>query len=190
MPLDTPLVNQLECILAGAKVFLVDGLINDCGAIVRGGIDAMGWFDCSTLKEPYRIEGKKTMGLELAEQFEWKLPDVIVYPTGGGTGLIGMWKAFHELRELGWLASDAMPRMISVQSDGCAPIARAFAAGERFADPWDGAATIASGLPNAGRFQWRLPAGHASENCWLRYTARGSRTVATALSRAAFRIAY
>ena len=106
----------------------------------------MGWFDMSTLKEPYRIEGKKTMGLELAEQFDWKLPDVIVYPTGGGTGLIGMWKAFQELTELGWLESDTMPRMISVQSDGCAPIVRAYENGERFAAPWENAATCASGL--------------------------------------------
>ena len=146
MPRDTPVINQIECVLAGAKVYLVDGLITDCGAIVRGGIDAKGWFDCSTLKEPYRIEGKKTMGLELAEQFGWKLPDVILYPTGGGTGLIGMWKAFHELRQLGWLKSDKMPRMVAVQSDGCAPIPRAFDAGERFAAPWEDAQTCASGL--------------------------------------------
>ncbi len=146
MPSDTPIINQLECALAGAKVFLVNGLINDCGGIVKRGTPAMGWFDFSTLKEPYRIEGKKTMGLELAEQFDWRLPDVIVYPTGGGTGLIGMWKAFAELRALGWLESDTMPRMVSVQSDGCAPIARAFDAGERFAAPWENAATCASGL--------------------------------------------
>ncbi len=146
MPKDTPVINQLECALAGAKVFLVNGLINDCGGIVKRGKEPMSWFDCSTLKEPYRIEGKKTMGLELAEQFDWKLPDVIVYPTGGGTGLIGMWKAFHELRALGWLDSDKMPRMVSVQSDGCAPIARAFDADERFASPWENAATCASGL--------------------------------------------
>jgi len=146
MPRDTPVVNQLECVLAGAKVHLVNGLINDCGGIVNRGKERLGWFDCSTLKEPYRIEGKKTMGLELAEQFEWKLPDVIVYPTGGGTGLIGMWKAFAELRTLGWLEGEPLPRMISVQSDGCAPIARAFDAGERFATPWENAATCASGL--------------------------------------------
>jgi len=147
MPRDTPVVNQLECALAGARVYLVNGLINDCGGIVKRGKEPMGWFDCSTLKEPYRIEGKKTMGLELAEQFDWKLPDVIVYPTGGGTGLIGMWKAFAELRRLGWLDGESsLPRMISVQSDGCAPIARAFGAGERFATPWENAATCASGL--------------------------------------------
>ena len=146
MPNDTPVVNQIECALAGAKTYLVNGLINDCAAIVRDGREKMGWFDLSTLKEPYRIEGKKTMGLELAEQFEWRLPDVILYPTGGGTGLIGMWKAFQELRRLGWLRSDKLPRMIAVQSDGCAPIPRAFEKGSRFADPWENAATCASGL--------------------------------------------
>jgi len=146
MPRDTPIVNQMECVAAGAKVYLVNGLITDCGPIVRNGVKELGWFDCSTLKEPYRIEGKKTMGLELAEQFDWQLPDVILYPTGGGTGLIGMWKAFNELRTLGWLTSDTMPRMISVQSDGCAPIVRAFDAGERFAAPWEDAHTSASGL--------------------------------------------
>ena len=146
MPEDTPAINQFEAVLAGAKVFLVNGLITDCGKIVRDGKEPMGWFDISTLKEPYRIEGKKTMGLELAEQFDWKLPDVILYPTGGGTGLIGMWKAFHELKALGWLESDNMPRMVSVQSEGCAPITRAFEAGERFAKMFEGADTIASGI--------------------------------------------
>ncbi len=146
MPRDTPVINQIECVLAGAKAFLVEGLIPECAAVVRGGIETTGWFDFSTLKEPYRLEGKKTMGLELAEQFDWQLPDVILYPTGGGTGLIGMWKAFSELRELGWLRSDKMPRMVAVQSDGCAPIPRAFAAGERFATPWENPSTCASGL--------------------------------------------
>jgi threonine synthase len=146
MPRDTPIVNQLECALFGAKAYLVDGLINDCGKIVRQGIESMKWFDLSTLKEPYRIEGKKTMGLELAEQCHWKLPDVILYPTGGGTGLIGMWKAFQELRSLGWLESSRMPRMVVVQSDGCAPIVRAFRGGERFANLFENAHTIASGL--------------------------------------------
>jgi threonine synthase len=146
MPEDTPVINQYECQLAGAKTFLVNGLINDCGKIVRQGKEAMGWFDLSTLKEPYRIEGKKTMGLELAEQFDWKLPDVILYPTGGGTGLIGMWKAFAELQELGWLEGKKLPRMVSVQSTGCAPIARAFDRGDRFAELFANAATIASGL--------------------------------------------
>src|SRR5687767_12454357 len=136
MPDDTPAINQYECRLAGARTFLVNGLITDCGRIVREGKERMGWFDISTLKEPYRIEGKKTMGLELAEQFEWRLPDVILYPTGGGTGLIGMWKAFEELAQLGWLADDRRPRMVSVQSDGCAPIVRAYDKGERFAEPF------------------------------------------------------
>ncbi|NOS99445.1 MAG: threonine synthase [Phycisphaerales bacterium] len=146
MPDDTPVVNQIECVQAGAKTFLVNGLIGDCGRIVREGKSSTGWFDFSTLKEPYRIEGKKTMGLELADQLDWKLPDVILYPTGGGTGLIGMWKAFGELRELGWLRSETMPRMVAVQSDGCAPIVRAFDRGERFAEPWSNAVTCASGL--------------------------------------------
>jgi threonine synthase len=146
MPDDTPRINQLEAYLAGARVFLVNGLITDCGRLVREGAAAMGWFDMSTLKEPYRLEGKKTMGLELAEQLGWRLPDVILYPTGGGTGLIGMWKAFAELRELGWLKTGQMPRLISCQSDGCAPIVRAFENGQRFAEPVQNAHTIASGL--------------------------------------------
>ena len=146
MPGDTPVVNQYECHLAGARTFLVNGLINDCGRIVREGKEHLGWFDLSTLKEPYRIEGKKTMGLELAEQCDWKLPDVVLYPTGGGTGLIGMWKAFAELQTLGWLDSPTMPRMVAVQSSGCAPIVRAFEAGQRFAEPFANAATLASGI--------------------------------------------
>jgi threonine synthase len=146
MPDDTPAINQYECHLAGAKTYLVPGLITDCGKIVREGRERLGWFDVSTLKEPYRIEGKKTMGLELAEQMNWRLPDVILYPTGGGTGLIGMWKAFDELAELGWLADTRRPRMVAVQSDGCAPIVRAFERGQRFAEPFPHAATIASGI--------------------------------------------
>jgi threonine synthase len=146
MPEDTPRINQLEAHLAGARVFLVNGLITDCGRLVREGTDRMGWFDVSTLKEPYRLEGKKTMGLELAEQCGWRLPDVILYPTGGGTGLIGMAKAFAELGELGWLKADTRPRLISCQSDGCAPIVRAFEKGECFAEPFPNAHTIASGL--------------------------------------------
>ncbi|HUY35046.1 MAG TPA: threonine synthase [Pirellulales bacterium] len=146
MPADTPAINQYECRLAGAKTFLVNGLITDCGRIVREGKERLGWFDMSTLKEPYRIEGKKTMGLELAEQFDWRLPDVILYPTGGGTGLIGMWKAFDELARLGWLADERRPRMVAVQSTGCAPIVRAFDSGQRFAEPFPGAETIASGI--------------------------------------------
>jgi threonine synthase len=146
MPVDTPEINQAEAAYYGARAFLVEGLITDCGAVVRAGTPHMGWFDVSTLKEPYRIEGKKTMGLELAEQFAWDLPDVILYPTGGGTGLIGMWKAFAELGAIGWLETDARPRMVSCQAAGCAPIATAFAAGSRFAEPFPNAATAASGL--------------------------------------------
>ena len=146
MPADTPIVNQAEAAWYGATAYLVDGLINDCGAVVRDGTPHMNWFDVSTLKEPYRIEGKKTQGLELAEQFDWELPDVILYPTGGGTGLIGMWKAFAELSEMGWLNSSNMPRMISCQAAGCAPISTAWEQGDRFADPFPNAATAASGL--------------------------------------------
>jgi threonine synthase len=146
MPDDTPIVNQYEAALFGARAFLVDGLIHECAAIVREGVQRMHWFDMSTLKEPYRIEGKKTMGLELAEQRNWTLPDVVLYPTGGGTGLIGMWKAFGELDALGWLDARAKPRMFSCQSDGCAPIADAFDAGERFATAPANPHTRASGL--------------------------------------------
>jgi threonine synthase len=146
MPQDTPRINQIEAHLCGARVFLVNGLITDCGRLVRDGAKSMGWFDMSTLKEPYRLEGKKTMGLELAEQLGWRLPDVVLYPTGGGTGLIGMWKGFQELQELGWLASNSMPRLVSCQSDGCAPIVRAFQEGRRFAEPVADPHTIASGL--------------------------------------------
>jgi threonine synthase len=146
MPEDTPGVNQMEAMQFGAKAYRVNGLINDCGKIVGSLKESMGWFDLSTLKEPYRLEGKKTMGLELAEQLGWRLPDVILYPTGGGTGLIGMWKAFQELMELGWLKSEKMPRFVSCQSEGCAPIVRAFDRGERFAEPFPNAHTIASGL--------------------------------------------
>jgi len=147
MPADTPLINQFEAVLHGARVFLVDGLINDCGRMVSAGKGPMGWFDLSTLKEPYRVEGKKTMGLELAEQLGWRLPDVILYPTGGGTGLVGMWNAFAEMRELGWLEGEVkLPRVVAVQSVGCCPIVRAFEAGKRFAERFIGAHTIASGL--------------------------------------------
>jgi len=146
MPHDTPLINQFECIAAGAKTFVANGLINDCGKLVRDGKEQFGWFDLSTLKEPYRIEGKKTMGLELAEQLQWQLPDVILYPTGGGTGLIGMWKAFHELAEIGWLKSQRMPRMVAVQSKGCCPIVTAYDRNARFAELHTNAATIASGI--------------------------------------------
>ncbi len=145
MPLDTPKANVVECRQTGAFVELVDGLITDCGKIIAERKEAEGWFDVSTLKEPYRVEGKKTMGYELAEQFDYDLPDVILYPTGGGTGLIGMWKAFDEMEQMGWVDS-RRPRMVSVQSETCAPIVRAFHAGERFADEFENAATVASGL--------------------------------------------
>ena len=150
MPQDTPVVNQLEARLYGASAFLVNGLINDCGRLVADGAKRFGWFDFSTLKEPYRLEGKKTMGLELAEQLAWELPDAIFYPTGGGTGLIGMWKAFEELAEIGWLAGASSkgrrPRMYACQSSGCDPIVAAFERGERFAEPPPDPRTIASGL--------------------------------------------
>lgn len=145
MPADVPAAFRAECAALGANVTLVNGLINDCGARVREGVAAHGWFDVSTLKEPYRIEGKKTMGYELAEQMGWRLPDVILYPTGGGTGLIGMWKAFDEMEELGLIGS-ARPRMVSVQAAGCAPIVRAFAEGAEHAPLWEGAHTVADGL--------------------------------------------
>lgn len=145
MPSDTPRANVIECQHTGANVTLVDGLITDCGKIVAERKEAEGWFDVSTLKEPYRIEGKKTMGYELAEQLDWTLPDVILYPTGGGTGLIGMWKAFDEMEQMGWIGSKR-PRMVTVQSATCAPIVRAFENGERFAVEFENASTIASGL--------------------------------------------
>ncbi len=145
MPEDTPELNKKEGAVYGAQVTLVRGLINDCGAMVRERSAKLGWFDMSTLKEPYRAEGKKTMGLELAEQFEWELPDVIIYPTGGGTGIIGIWKAFEELEQLGFIGS-GRPRMISVQAAGCAPIVRAFQQGLDQAPLWQNASTIASGL--------------------------------------------
>ncbi len=144
-PDDTPEINVREISQQGAAVYVVNGLINDCGKIVAGGKDEVGWFDTSTLKEPYRIEGKKTMGLELAEQFGWKLPDIIFYPTGGGTGLIGMWKAFDELERLGWITAKR-PRMVAVQSTGCAPIVRAWADGEEHAPLWENAQTVAAGI--------------------------------------------
>ena len=145
MPRDTPRANIIECEVAGAHVTLMDGLITDCGAEVARRKESEGWFDVSTLKEPYRVEGKKTLGYEIAEQLEWTLPDVIIYPTGGGTGLVGMWKAFDELQQLGWIG-EKRPRMISVQAAGCAPIVRAFEAGDRFAAEFENAATVASGL--------------------------------------------
>jgi threonine synthase len=144
-PEDTPEVNVSEIALQGASVYRVNGLIDDCGKIVAAGTATVGWFDTSTLKEPYRIEGKKTMGLELAEQLGWEVPDVILYPTGGGTGLIGMWKAFAELEAIGFIGSKR-PRMVAVQAAGCAPMVRAFEAGEEHAARWENAQTIAAGI--------------------------------------------
>ena len=144
-PEDTPEVNVSEIALQGANVYRVNGLIDDCGKIVGDGKARVGWFDTSTLKEPYRIEGKKTMGLELAEQLGWDVPDVIFYPTGGGTGLIGMWKAFAELETIGFIGKKR-PRMVAVQAAGCAPMVRAFEKGEEHAPRWENAHTIASGI--------------------------------------------
>jgi threonine synthase len=145
MPRDTPRENIIECREMGAHVTLINGLITDCGAEIARCKAKEGWFDLSTLKEPYRVEGKKTLGYELAEQFNWELPDVILYPTGGGTGLIGMWKAFDEMQALGWIGTKR-PRMFAVQATGCAPIVRAFEVGEKDAAEFPDAHTIASGL--------------------------------------------
>jgi threonine synthase len=144
-PEDTPEINVREIAAHGARVFRVNGLIDQCGKLVVVGRETVGWFDVSTLREPYRIEGKKTMGLELAEQLGWKLPDVIFYPTGGGTGLIGMWKSFSELEAIGFIGAKR-PRMIAVQAAGCAPIVRAFEKSATHAERWENAATIASGI--------------------------------------------
>ncbi|HYA49088.1 MAG TPA: threonine synthase, partial [Burkholderiales bacterium] len=145
MPADVPKPFVNECRVLGAQVTLVNGLITDCGKAAREGIERYRHFDVSTLKEPYRIEGKKTMGYELAEQMDWTLPDVIIYPTGGGTGLVGMWKAFDEMEKLGWIGPKR-PRLVTVQSDGCAPMVKAFDEGREFAEPWPNARTIADGL--------------------------------------------
>jgi threonine synthase len=145
MPSDSPAANQTEVLVAGADLILLDGLISDCGRLARLIAESLGAFEMSTLKEPYRVEGKKTMGLELAEQLGWRLPHAIVYPTGGGTGLIGMWKAFDELQAIGLIGAER-PRMFSVQAEGCAPIVRAFEEGQRFAVPWENASTAAAGL--------------------------------------------
>ena len=144
-PDDTPEINVREIAAQGARVWRVNGLINDCGRIVGAGKEATGWFDFSTLKEPYRIEGKKTMGLELADQLGWNVPDVIFYPTGGGTGLIGMWKAFNELKQIGWLTGK-LPRMVAVQATGCAPIVKAYDEGTEHAELWENAHTVAAGI--------------------------------------------
>ena len=145
MPRDVPQSNYIECKAFGAKVTLVDGLISDCAKIVNDGRESQGWFDVTTLKEPYRIEGKKTMGYEVAEQMAWTLPDVIFYPTGGGVGIIGMWKAFDEMEALGWIDS-RRPKMIAVQVEGCQPVVRAYERGEQRSQFWDDAHTVASGL--------------------------------------------
>jgi threonine synthase len=144
-PDDTPPVNVREIAMQGAEVFLVDGLIDDCGRLVAEGEKTVGWFNCSTLREPYRIEGKKTMGIELAEQLGWELPDAIFYPTGGGTGIIGMWKAFDELEKIGWIGSKR-PRMVVVQAAGCAPMVKAWADGVEHATRWENAHTFAAGI--------------------------------------------
>jgi len=145
MPKDVPLANRVECEIYGANVTLVDGLISDCARMVSEGKEKQGWFDVSTLKEPFRVEGKKTMGYEAAEQLGWRVPDGIIYPTGGGVGLIGMWKAFDEMEELGWIKSDR-PRMVCVQSSGCAPIVKAWDEGKSSAEFWPNASTLAAGL--------------------------------------------
>jgi threonine synthase len=145
MPADAPIANQQEVLICGARLILLDGLISDCGSLARLISDKTGAFDVATLREPYRVEGKKTLGFELAEDFGWTLPDAVVYPTGGGTGLIGMWKAFDELEAIG-LIGTSRPRMFAIQSDGCAPIVRAFETGAEFAEPWVGASTRAAGI--------------------------------------------
>lgn len=145
MPRDVPEAFAVECRYLGADVTLIDGVITDCGRVAAEELERHGRFDVSTLKEPYRLEGKKTMGYELAEQLGWTLPDVIIYPTGGGTGLIGMWKAFAEMAELGWIGAER-PRMVTVQAEGCAPIVESFHSGDDLAQPWQDAATIADGL--------------------------------------------
>lgn len=156
MPKDTPFANMQESRISGAEVILVDGLISDAARLAGEKARAEGWFDVSTFKEPYRVEGKKVMGYELAEAFGWQLPDVIIYPTGGGTGLVGMWKAFEELESLGWLENTRRPRMVAVQSEGCAPVVKAFDARADSCDFWIDAQTIASGLRVPKSFADRL----------------------------------
>jgi threonine synthase len=146
MPKDVPLANFVECKAYGAHVTLVDGLISDCARMVNERKQAEGWFEISTLKEPFRVEGKKTMGYEVAEQLNWELPDAIFYPTGGGVGLIGMWKAFDEMEQLGWLKSSKRPKMIAVQADGCAPVVKAWNEHKPVAEMWQNAQTSAAGL--------------------------------------------
>jgi threonine synthase len=145
MPRDAPAINKMECQLYGAHLVLVDGLISDAGKLIAQGVAEHGWFDASTLKEPYRIEGKKTMGLEIAEFFDWHMPDVVIYPAGGGVGIIGIWKALRELRDMGWV-SGRLPRMVIVQASGCAPLVRAFEEERDASEFWEGAQTMAAGL--------------------------------------------
>lgn len=171
MPEDAPLINRVEATVYGADVHLVRGLISDAGKIVRELAPSRGWFDVSTMKEPYRVEGKKTMGFEIAEQFDWSLPDAIVYPTGGGTGLVGMWKAFDELEGLGWIGAER-PRMIAVQASGCAPVVKAFEERKETAEFWKDAATEAAGL--------RVPLPFADS--LLLQIVRASRGTAVAVS--------
>jgi len=175
MPKDTPRANVQESRMAGAEVILVEGLISDAAGMAGEKARAEGWFDLSTFKEPYRVEGKKVMGYELAEALDWILPDVIIYPTGGGTGLVGMWKAFAELEALGWLKNPKRPRMVAVQADGCAPVVRAFRAGASFCDFWINAHTLASGL--------RVPKSFA--DALILENLRDSNGIALAVSDAA-----
>lgn len=156
MPEDTPRANIEECRISGAEITLVQGLISDAARLAKEKASAEGWFDLSTFKEPYRLEGKKIMGYELAESFRWELPEVIIYPTGGGTGLVGMWKAFAELEALGWLETSQRPRLVVVQAEGCAPIVKAFESGASGCDAWENAHTIASGLRVPKSFADRL----------------------------------
>ena len=160
MPKDVPIANRLEVEASGAHLTLVDGLISDCGRMVAERKEKEGWFDVSTLKEPFRVEGKKTMGYEVAEQMGWNLPDAILYPTGGGVGLIGMWKAFEEMEELGWIEKGKRPKMICVQSDGCAPIPKALHEGKAASEMWPDAHTLGSRAARAQGLRRLHHSGH------------------------------
>ena len=192
MPKDTPYANIEESRMAGAEVILVNGLISDAAGMAGEKARAEGWFDVSTFKEPYRVEGKKTLGYELAEQLKWELPDVIVYPTGGGTGLIGMWKAFEEMERMGWIGSKR-PRMVTVQAAGCAPIVRAFEARKRFADEFPNAATTASGrsspwVSDMTPASMAQPLGLRGSPPWSRVVANCGNPSASAMQRSRLRI--
>jgi threonine synthase len=171
MPVDAPAITRNECAITGAKLYLVNGLISDAGKIVAAAVKKYGWMDASTLKEPYRIEGKKTMGLEIAEQFGWEVPDVILYPTGGGVGIIGIYKALLELRELGWIG-DKLPRLVAVQAEGCAPIVRAWEQKKPASEFWNNASTIAFGItvPKALGDFLVLEALYATDGCAIAVT--------------------